>query len=485
MKKDGGAKGGEKNMNFLKNLFNTKKMKYGTNATILTVVFIAILVVLNLIVGTLDLKLDLTKEKLFSLDQQTLDVLKSLDKEISIYALYAKGNEPLEFKEILDRYSNNSKFINIELIDPIKNPTFAKQFDKEGQGLSQGSIIFANEDNSLYKIVSTYDLFNYNYETGRADSLKAEQAFTNAIVYVSGGELPKVYFTEGHEEIDLMSVRNVLEKENYITDSIDLFISDIGEDVDLLVISSPNRDFDSTEIEKLDDYFDKGGRAIFLFDPNKANLSNLENYLQEWGLAINKDIVIEGDTDKFYQMPTFIFPELQSHTILSSLTSKNLKLLIPQATSLNILFEENRGIKLTSLLKSSTNSWGKVNFESQNIQEEEGDFSGPLDIAVAITRPNYGDTTKETKIIVTGNSQFLRDQVLNMQGIANLDFFLNSLNWTQDTEDKISIRPKSMRPEMLTMTYKQVIINAILVVIIIPLIIFVMGGVVWFRRRHL
>mgnify|MGYP001037077114 CR=1 FL=1 len=60
-----------------KKSFNKKKLKYGSVATIITVIFIAVIVFINLIAGILTerkgLKLDLTPEKYYDISQQTID----------------------------------------------------------------------------------------------------------------------------------------------------------------------------------------------------------------------------------------------------------------------------------------------------------------------------------------------------------------------------------------------------------------------------
>ena len=54
----------------------------------MTIVFIAVLLVVNLLVEQLPVKFDLTRNKLFSLSEQTLDILEKLDRDINIYGLY-------------------------------------------------------------------------------------------------------------------------------------------------------------------------------------------------------------------------------------------------------------------------------------------------------------------------------------------------------------------------------------------------------------
>jgi ABC-type uncharacterized transport system involved in gliding motility auxiliary subunit len=469
----------------LGNIFSGKKVKYGTNAAIITAAFIAILIVINLIVGSFPLKADLTKNKIFTFQEQTLDVLKNLKQPVNVYALFPQGNEQPMVKEILDRYARKSDKIKVEVIDPVKNPAFVKKYDKEGNGVPQGSIIF--ESGEKFKVVNPYDLFNYDYQMQSVDSIAAEQRFTSAIMFVTSEKVPAVYFTQGHGETDLPGAKEILERENFKSGNVNLFTEEIPEDAELIIISSPKRDFDASEIEKLDKYFDKGGRAAFLFDVAKDELPKLEAYMKEWGIALRKDLVIESNKKNYSQNPTYLIPDMQSHDITGRLKSNELMMLVPVARSLEVLFTEQNGIKVTPLLKSSGQSWGKVNLESKTAQKQPEDTAGPLDIAVAIERANYGDNKKlkDTKILVMGNAAFLDSQMLSIPGIANVDFFMNSVNWAQDKEENITIRPKSLESERMAISQVQVLLNAALVILVIPFAVFILGGVVWMRRRHL
>ena len=72
----------------IKGFLNKKSFKYGTNAAIITAAVIVMAVVLNLLVGMLDLKLDLTPNKLFSLSDATVNILEGLDKDVEIIGLF-------------------------------------------------------------------------------------------------------------------------------------------------------------------------------------------------------------------------------------------------------------------------------------------------------------------------------------------------------------------------------------------------------------
>jgi len=146
---------------------------------------------------------------------------------------------------------------------------------------------------------------------------------------------------------------------------------------------------------------------------------------------------------------------------------------------------KKRSLKIEPLLVTSENSWAKVNMEATTLEKEEGDIEGPINIAVAITDEIYKDNeTKETKLVVISNADFLGSSLAS-QVPGNTNFFMNSLNWLQDREENISIRPKSLTVPRLNINASQQLILAGVVVILIPLAILASGLFVWLRRRHL
>src|SRR5690606_27529458 len=110
---------------------------------------------------------------------------------------------------------------------------------------------------------------------------------------------------------------------------------------------------------------------------------------------------------------------------------------------------------------------------------------GPFNIAVAITDGVYEDKKKkETKLVVASNADFLSYTLISQEP-GNANFLLNTLNWIQYREARISIHPKSLTVARLNINASQQLILAGVVIILIPLIILASGFIVWLRRRHL
>ena len=70
-----------------KDSINKKYLKNGSYSSVMIVVFVAIIIVINMIVGNLPSKytqLDISSEKLYTIGDETKAMLKDLDKDVTI-----------------------------------------------------------------------------------------------------------------------------------------------------------------------------------------------------------------------------------------------------------------------------------------------------------------------------------------------------------------------------------------------------------------
>lgn len=467
-------------------LFNDKKVKYGGYSSIMIAVVIAILIVINLVVDQIPLKWDLTANQMYSLSDQTYKILDNLDQEVNIIALYEAGKGNAIIDEILDRYTSYSDKVKIEYVDPVKNPGFVKKFDEDGQGISQGSLIVTSGDK--VKVISSYDLYNYSYQdyTPQIESLAVEQRVTGGIMYVTSDENPKIYVLQGHGELGIpYDVQKQLETENYEVEDLNLVTADaVPEDADILFISSPKRDLTEEEEEKIRDYLENSGKAVFLMDILDTEVPNFESILKSYGVGLQKGLIIEQDKNHYVSNPLYLVPNLESHDIVTPIKSTDMYTLMPAAQPVEELDVKRRSLEIEPLLTTSEEAWLKTDFDDQSLEKGAEDISGAFNIAVAITDKPDDYEAEPTQLVVIGNSSFINGQFAT-QIPGNMNFLLNSFNWLRGEEESISIRPKSLTLQRLNMTSQQILILSIIVVIVIPAIVFIMGIVVWSRRRHL
>ena len=121
--------------NAVKNALKDKKLRYGGYATLLTALVIGLIIALNVVTDQIPASLDMTKNRYFSLSEQTYHILDNLDQDVTIYAFFQIGNENARLDEVLQKYDVRSKHLTVKHIDPVRNPGFANKFKKEGRSL--------------------------------------------------------------------------------------------------------------------------------------------------------------------------------------------------------------------------------------------------------------------------------------------------------------------------------------------------------------
>lgn len=475
----------------IKRFFRSKNLKYGTNAVILVVVVLAIAVVVNMLVGMTDLKLDLTPNKLYSISDTTKDILKNVEKDVIIYGLFddEKIGSSGEYKDVTDLLSHYDKYdhITVKYVDTVKNPGIMKELDSEKlKDINENDFVIKCGDK--VKKLTYYDLFDMRMDqqtfSPQIVGSIAEQSFTGAIKYVTSDITPTVYFTEGHGEnaVDqgLQNLNQYLEMNNYDVKSINLLTAEsVPEDAKVLMVASPKNDLSESEAVKIKDYLDKGGNAVFLFDSldNDPDFVQFGKILTEYNVSLNHDRIKENDDNRRApDNPYDIIPDVQKNSIIP----QEFALVMPKSRSINILKNTKDYITVTPLLKSSSKAVG------EQIDKARGaDLKGPLDIAVAVEDKGG---TKISKILVFGNASFITDESIQRYGNYSKNgmyLFLISLNWMQGAQNEVVIAPKSYESQVLDITAQQSILTGIVVVGVLPLIVILTGVVVYMRRRHL
>jgi ABC-2 type transport system permease protein len=471
--------------------FQTKKFKYGGHAALLTAIVIVLLIVLNLLVEQVPVKIDLTENRMFTLSEQTLQILDRLEQDVIIYGVAEPGKENRMVDEVVKRYSRRSPRVSVEYLDPYRQPVFIKQFDPEGKGINEGSYIVVSGEK--FRVIDRWDLFNINYQNPfqpEVTGLVAEERFTSAIMYVTAEKNPVIYMLKGHGEEELpFSLKERLRQENYELRELTLVVKEkLPEDLDLLLVFAPKRDLTAEEEEKIRGYLgaQAQGRALFVLDDYVADLPNFQSLLRSYGLKLQPAVIVEGSADHHVGNPLLLLPEMKEHDILTPLVNERMPILFPRAHALEILDIRRRSLEFTPLLTTSAKAWGKVNPKPATAEKEPGDLDGPFTVAMTVVDKEWTEETGEveSRLVVTANSHFLTSQFL-MMAPGNLDFVMNCLNWLADREEVISIRARSLIHLGLRMSGWQKLIYSGIVILLIPLLALGAGVVVWLRRRHL
>ena len=469
----------------IRRLRESKQVRYGGYALLTSLAVVVALVLINLLVDQFAVEVDMTQNRLFTLSDQTIQVVNDLATDITVYQIATTGRENQLIDSVLERYARRSQHIKLATLDPERNPGLASKYEEEGQVRPGGLIVDGGE---RFRMISQFDIFNVNMQTRQANSLSLEQELTSALLYVTTGDLPTVYVLEGHGEMSLfqlglpgVNVRELLDNENYVVESLDLVSRDeIPEDADVLLIVEPEQDLTAAETERLDTWLRAGGRAVFaLQGARRTELPNLAELLAGFGVRLTSGIIVEASGRHTPDSPAFLVPEMTNHDIVSPMRSARLFTVLPAAGPIEELDSKRRTLTVESFLNTSDGSFLRTDFDINSVDQQEGEPNGPFAVGVAIT-DNDLDGYVNSRLVVFSSVLFLTQPYQ-----ANYDMLLNSLGWARSRDESISIRAKSLRTFPLRITRLAALIISGAAVLLIPLAVFGGGLAMWLRRRHL
>ena len=466
-------------------LRESKQVRYGGYALLTSLGMVAVLVLVNLLVDQFGVEADLTQNRLFTLSDQTFQVLDNLEADVTVYQIGTTGRENPLIDSVLERYARRSSHVKLANLDPERNPGLAAKYEEEGQVRPGGLIV---DGGDRFRMISQFDIFNVNMQTRQATSLSLEQELTAAMLYVTTGDLPTVYLLEGHGEQSMfqlgmpgLNVRDLLENDNYEVDTLNLVSRDtIPEDADVLLVVAPEQDLTRVEAQRLDSWMRDGGRVVFVLQgARRTELPNLDELLAGFGVGLVNGIIVEESGRHTPDSQVFLVPEMTSHEIVSPMRSERMFIVMPAAGPIEELDTKRRTLTVEPFLNTSEGSFLRTDFQIQSVEQQEGEPNGPFAVGVAIT-DNDLDGYVKSRLVVFSSVLFLTQPYQ-----ANYDMLLNSLSWARSREESISIRAKSLRTFPLRMTRLAQLIISGVAVLLVPLGVLGAGLAVWLRRRHL
>ncbi len=471
-----------------------KNTKYKVNSWVITAVVVIAVILVNLIVTTISskvpLKIDLTEDKIYEISDETKDILKNLDVGVKAYVLAPEENVSIIVKEYIERYKQLTNKIDFQYIDIYKNQTMLTKYQQLGEAISEGDIILEYGDS--YKVISVASLVKNLSSTGESSmsSLDLEAKLTNGILFVTGKVTENnFYFLEGHGEAKTATFDTVIESKDNEIETISIINADIPEDADVLATVMPSTDFSKEECEKIDAFLDNGGKLIVLYSPGLNSCPRFESYLSEWGITPVHGAVVENDSTKSAGSPIEFFPTLQEHEITSNILSLKLPVMfVGGSMGFEILENNPQKATVTSLAKSSSNSFVETNLESQSPEFNDGDLQGPVDLCVLSEKQVVTDSGEEktASIFVLGNALAVELTQQHTGNSANSEFTENTVTYLTNSSDSLQISSKIITTGLFTRP-NDVVITVLYYVLIwlIPCGLLIAGIVIWLKRRYL
>lgn len=306
-------------------------------------IFLIVIVPLVIILTYSGIRLDLTKEKRYTLSDNTIKVLESVKKPLTV-EVYLEGDFPASFKQLqsetkfmLEEFRKVNPKIDFKFIDPIK--TKMSQDTLMAMGM-QPSILPDVKDGKISQItLFPYAVIKYGND-GASIPLVVQQAGIDAdqqltrsiegleynlvsnIKNIAAAKRKKIGILINHDELNPDEFQGFVQlaMENYDAGPIipknqtELSLEDIPllKQMSALVIAKPRKAFTDNEKVILDQYIMNGGKTLWMIDAVNAEMDtltrskkvmpfpvdiNMTDFFFNYGLRINPALV--KDVKKF------------------------------------------------------------------------------------------------------------------------------------------------------------------------------------------
>ena len=500
--------------------WRSRSTQAGTNAVLATLSVLLILGVVNFIAVQYGPRFDLTEGGLFTLSPESQSVVKNLQQPVKVVVFDAalSSND----QQLLESYQSFNDELTYEHINPVQEPTVAREFNISGGGRE---VHLATDDRTIF------------VQTLGAQGLN-EQDLTNKLAQLGRDRSATVYFLQGHQEFVIdgsetgyAQAAAALRADNFTVEPLNLAeTATVPDNADAVVIAGPKQAFFEPEVAALETYLDQGGSLLVLVDPQTEPA--LDPLLEDWGISLDERLII--DTSNSGQIVGLgpaapLVTTYGAHPITADFD--NGRSFYPLARP--ILLQPADGVEATPLLLSNSQSYaeslsetGELNVDTQNTP------AGPFNIGIALTKatdtapaedpssapeeqadspvtnepdaidneatvespaeaadaeppedsPEASTDDPEARLIVIGNATFATDGLFDQQ--LNGDVFLNSVTWLSNLDDTtLSIRPKDITNRRIVMTVSRQILVIVLALVGFPLVGIAGAGITWFRRR--
>lgn len=459
----------------IRNVVGERSTKYGANVLVSSAIFIAVLVILNYLSVRHSHRFDLTEQGVYSLSPQSINVVKSLDKELKIDAFVEGGINP-ELRELLETYKLHSANLKFQLVDPDKQPDLAERYQ-----------------------IKAYNTVRFEYGNENTTiSQPTEENVTNAIIKVTRTTKKVVCVIEGHGEADIDDVENprgmsgfkqALTNENYEVKKVLLAsMASLPDDCSVVVVAGPQKPYLANEITALETNLDNGGHVLFLLPPRDGN--QFDPLLAKWGVKLGNDVVVDQVVRLFQGPALGLSPLVNTYGAHDITRDFKQRTLFPMTRSVKADATGKTGMHAVEIAKTSPSSWAETDLDglfqrSEATLDAGADTKGPVPVAVAVDanlKQMGKDKDGTTRLVVFGSAEFAGNR--EFEGTYyNKDLAMNAVGWLVGQADLVSIRPRAVRSSRATFSAEQFTVIFYLSVLLIPQLLLLVGLTVWWRRE--
>ncbi len=505
-----------------------KKIKYGSMSMGIVIVVIAIVVLLNLMCGLVvkryPVKLDLTSDNRYDLSDESIDALKSLEKDVDIVVtcpendfeglsnqykamIYQSYGMNVEFPytiipEMLEKYSmyaeSGKGSVNVKYVDMNRDPDVIAKYKTNYSGeIAAQSMIFACGDR--VKVIPQNEVIGMiapSKASAQSTNLQmvfsGESTITSAIMSVADSKPIKaaiVSMMNGSMVVDSVgssiaySTEQFLNKNGYDCTEIDIATDDLS-DYDMLVLCCPAFDFSEDVIAKMSDFLYNNGNyekdMIYMPSLDALNLPNITEFLADWKIQIDENYIKDDKNSVTISGQLYPTIKVSDTEEVGTLPNDTLPIVAPFGRTISVVGKNNETV-IKELLKSNDTSYvSSLTDNSDSSERAEYNI-----VVKARKETSSGLSVYGSDLLVIGSPYMTESSILsNTNTYNNAAVFLNIVNNMSGKENGVIIPEKSLQQNYISPDATALRVIEVTVILVIPILIACIGLVVLLRRKN-
>ncbi|MBR4032720.1 MAG: Gldg family protein [Clostridia bacterium] len=458
------------------------------------------------------------------------DVLE--DDELTRYVSYTA-------RSIAKRFPDH---VSVQYINIATNPSSVQKYKVNSAATLYNSDVIV-EFGSEY-LVQGVNSFYYTESTAdKPWAYNGEQRLTAMIMSVTRVESPICCITSNHGESlfdgngnvkeEYSTFISLIESAGYTVQILDLENEDIPEDCRMIITFDPSEDYKAfgeldegeiSEIEKLDKYLDQSKSFFFICNPDTPKLPSLEEYLEEWGVSVNRDenfqnYVIEDQINCTNGgVGSVVVGNYATAGLGATLTEDMRKSVYPAKVifgNSTAIAPADNYVRRYSAATETTDEYVYYSYYKNGVVRTMLDVFTTYNTASALTNgevyeiatdsnlfklmtisqeskqlqeTNLTSVTKSSYVLALASTDFLTNEVLDSKSYGNTDVLLSALRNTgnETVATNLSLKGIYVYDVKDEAAYKDSNTSAWLycLVLIPPILIFSAGVVITIRRKY-
>ena len=515
----------------IKKLRSQLLLKRGGYTVAITALFIAAVIVVNILVGALadrfNLEFDISTDKVSTIDEENIKYIKNIDKDITVtvcaseenytnYMLNLQTSYSLQADysdyynqtiKLINKYNDYNDKITVNYVDMYNDEAFTAIKQKySNENLIYGDIIVSTnavvegEEKERYKIISFKDIYDitesnsddyYAMLMGQSSASitgnNIETALTSGIAYILGKDIKKVTILSGHGSADMASYVDAYSKlltdNNFEVEVISTVpVLEISEDTDVIALVAPVTDLSAEEVNTIVKFLENDGELgkgmIYFGSAVCPKLPNLNELLSDWSIQLADGKVYMTDSDYCISGDPLTINTPISYG--STLVTSNNQPIIAEDSS-------EGGIEVSTLKTMPYAAIAPVTAGSDWTGYSKDDLDEFALVAMA-TKKDYNDDNKEVSSMVLAFSSvdFIASQWAEEQTVYNKDLALALSQSAVQAEDTgISFTSKSITNESFSSQVTNASSTAVRIIfmIVLPLLMLGLGLFIFIKRK--